>query len=396
MERVDEGRWHPGGVALDVARRRRILSVGHAYCVAGNRRLLHELARAAGGRAEVVAVAPVFFRGDLRRVRLERDPAEPIPVLGLPLWGSSFVHLMAYGRGLGRVLRERWDLVHCFEEPYVLAGAQLAWSTPASSRLVYFTAQNIPKRYPPPLSLFERFALARAAGWIGCGVTVERALADRPGYRDRAWRTIPYGVDVERYRPDPDAGRAVRARLGWDDRRPVVGFLGRFVTAKGVTLLTSVLDRLPGPWNALLVGGGPLHETLVRWAAPHGARVRIITGVRHDEVPSYLSAMDVLCVPSRTTPGWREQFGRVLIEAFACGVAVVGSDSGEVPHVIEDAGLVVGEGDETGWVGALTRLLDDTALRREYGARGRARAHATYAWSVVARRHLDFFDELMG
>jgi glycosyltransferase involved in cell wall biosynthesis len=163
-----------------------------------------------------------------------------------------------------------------------------------------------------------------------------------------------------------------------------------------VTLLTRVLDRLPGPWNALLVGSGPLQEALARWAAPHGARVRIITGVRHDEVPDYLNAMDVLCVPSRTTPGWREQFGRVLIEAFACGVAVVGSDSGEVPHVIDEAGLVVGEADEAGWVGALTRLLDDRALRREYGERGRARAHATYAWSVVARRHLDFFDEVMG
>jgi glycosyltransferase involved in cell wall biosynthesis len=163
-----------------------------------------------------------------------------------------------------------------------------------------------------------------------------------------------------------------------------------------VDLLTSVLDRLPQPWNALLVGSGPLEDALARWAAPHGAHVRIVTGVRHDEVPAYFNAMDVVCVPSRTTPGWREQFGRVLIEAFACGVAVMGSDSGEVPHVIGDAGVVVGEADVAGWQAGLARLLDDAALRREYAERGRARAHANYSWSVVARRHLQFFDELMG
>jgi glycosyltransferase involved in cell wall biosynthesis len=379
-----------------VGRTRRILSVGHAYGVAGNRRLLHELARESCGRCEVVAVAPEFFHGDLRPVTLERDAAEPIRVLGVPLRGSRVVHLMAYGGALGRVLRQGWDLVHCFEEPYVLAGAQVAWATPSRSRLVYFTAQNIAKRYPPPLSLFERLALARASGWIGCGVTVGRALADRPGYRDRAHRTIPYGVDVEAYRPDPEAGRSVRERLGWDGRRAVVGFLGRFVPAKGVELLTRVLDRLPQPWNLLLVGSGPLETALARWAAPHGARVRIVTDVRHEEVPAYLNAMDVVCVPSLTTRRWREQFGRVLIEAFACGVAVIGSDSGEVPHVIGDAGVVVGEADEAGWQASLGRLLDDAGARRDYAERGRARAHATYAWSAVARRHLQFFDELMG
>jgi glycosyltransferase involved in cell wall biosynthesis len=124
--------------------------------------------------------------------------------------------------------------------------------------------------------------------------------------------------------------------------------------------------------------------------------VRIVTDVRHEEVPAYLNAMDVVCVPSLTTRRWREQFGRVLIEAFACGVAVIGSDSGEVPHVIGDAGVVVGEADEAGWQASLGRLLDDAGARRDYAERGRARAHATYAWSVVARRHLQFFDELMG
>jgi phosphatidylinositol alpha-1,6-mannosyltransferase len=102
----------------------------------------------------------------------------------------------------------------------------------------------------------------------------------------------------------------------------------------------------------------------------------------------------VLCAPSQTTDGWREQFGRMLIEAFACGVPVVGSDSGEIPYVVADAGVVVGERDADGWKEAIARLLADPGLRTDFAGRGRRRAVASFAWPIVARQHLDFFDEL--
>ena len=75
--------------------------------------------------------------------------------------------------------------------------------------------------------------------------------------------------------------------------------------------------------------------------------------------------MDVLCAPSQTTARWREQFGRMLIEAMACGVPVVASRSGEIPHVVGDAGLLVDEADVAAWTAALDRLLADAALRRD-------------------------------
>jgi glycosyltransferase involved in cell wall biosynthesis len=105
--------------------------------------------------------------------------------------------------------------------------------------------------------------------------------------------------------------------------------------------------------------------------------------------------MDVLAAPSQTTSRWREQFGRMLIEAFACGVPVVASDSGEIPHVVGDRGIIVAERDTAAWTRALQLVLGDDALRRDLSERGRRAAVSTFDWPVVARQHAEFFHQLV-
>jgi glycosyltransferase involved in cell wall biosynthesis len=83
----------------------------------------------------------------------------------------------------------------------------------------------------------------------------------------------------------------------------------------------------------------------------------------------------------------------MIIEAFACGVAVLGSDSGEIPFTIGDAGLVLPERDVSAWTEALGTLLDDGARRRDLAAQGRQRALSEFAWPVVAKRTLAFLDQ---
>jgi glycosyltransferase involved in cell wall biosynthesis len=112
-------------------------------------------------------------------------------------------------------------------------------------------------------------------------------------------------------------------------------------------------------------------------------------------VPRVLNAMDVLCAPSQTTPKWKEQFGRMLAEGFACGVPVLGSDSGEVPRTVGDAGLVLPEASPAAWTTALATLLESPERRRELSTRGRERAVTCFSWPVVARAHLDFFTEAL-
>jgi glycosyltransferase involved in cell wall biosynthesis len=154
--------------------------------------------------------------------------------------------------------------------------------------------------------------------------------------------------------------------------------------------------KLPRPVHLLLLGSGPL-EAEIRQRFDHdgGAKqLTIVNSVPHAEVGHYLNGMDVLVLPSLTTTFWKEQFGHVLIEAFACETPVVGSSSAEIPNVIGDAGLIVPEGNAEALCGALTRLADDASLRADLGRRGRERALARYTNRKIAEADHQFFEDL--
>ncbi len=258
-----------------MSRPRRLLSLAHSYAVAANRRLAHEMARAGEGRWEITMAAPTYFYGrqDLRPVHLEPLADEPCALVPLKAYLTKHVHVFVYGPRLRDLLAGPWDLIHCWEEPYILVGGQVAWWAPRSAALVYRTAQSLDKRYPPPFNWIERYAMHRAAGWICSGRLVAETLQQRPPYGRRPMALIPLGVDTDKFRPDPQAGRAVQRALGWDEAGPpVVGYLGRFVPEKGLELLTRVLERLAVPWRALFVGAGPQEAFLHDWAAPRRPR----------------------------------------------------------------------------------------------------------------------------
>jgi glycosyltransferase involved in cell wall biosynthesis len=374
---------------------RHLVTIGHSYVVAENRRLAHEIAIAGRGRWRVTVLAPASFPGDLRAINLEPIAGEASDVRPVRVRFGAQPHVMHYA-GLSKALPRDADVVHSWEEPYVFAGAQIARAAPPASRFVFATFQNLPKHYPWPFASCERASVRRADGWIAFGHTVYDTLGGRDGYDAKPHRVIPPGVDVDRFKPDPEAGRLVRRSLGWSDSIPVVGFLGRFVPQKGIHDLLAALDRMKAPWKALFVGGGPLQADLERFAAAHPDRVHVASGVPHGDVPRWLNAMSVLCAPSLTTKAWREQFGRMLIEAMACGVPVLSSASGEMPQVVGDAGRVLPEANPDRWAFELDVLLSDVNLQRDLAGRGRARVQALFSWPVVAQRHLEFFDSLVG
>jgi glycosyltransferase involved in cell wall biosynthesis len=374
---------------------RKLLTVGHSYVVSLNRRLAHEMALAGRGKWEVTCVAPNYFHGanDLGPVTLARTPDDAYFFEGVPAHLTSRVHLFSYGRRLRSLLEEPWHMVHAWEEPYILAGWEISRWVRTGTKLVYRSAQSLPKKYPPPFSWFEQSSMARACGWICSARSVEENLLDRKGY-ERPHLSSPLGVDVDFFTPNASQRQHAFDKLGWQSSGPpVVGFSGRFVAAKGLNLLMTALDACTEPWRALFLGAGALEPELRAWAAKHGDNVRILR-VPHDEVPRYMNVMDFLCAPSQTTSSWREQFGRMIVEAFACGIPVIGSDSGEIANVIGDAGLVVGERNLDFWTHAIGDLLSSPEKRCELGAHGLHMARTRYSWPTIASEYLSFFDGL--
>jgi len=371
----------------------RVLTLGHSYCVALNRALVREVAR--DPDFEVTVASPAFFHGDLRPIVMEPEPeGSPLRVVPLGTHLTRYIHVFGYdGAHLRDLIRTGdFDVVHAWEEPYIRAGYQIAAALKNSpARFCFRTAQSYVKRYPPPFGYFERRVLSRAQGWIAGAGLVFQAMLQR-GFPERTGRILNLAVDLDQFKPFTRAQKdQVLAELGL--RAPVIGFVGRLTRAKGLDVLMQAMDRLgdSSEGSMLFLGSGEYEEKLKAWAARRGWTDRVkVQLVKHAEVPRYLAAMDMMVAPSQTMPNWREQFGRMIIEAFGCGVPVIGSDSGEIPFVIGDAGKVVPEADVAGWAEAIRCLLENPDARIELAERGLARA-PRYSVATIAQQYRDYY-----
>lgn len=357
----------------------RVLMVSKACIHGAYQRKLEELARCG---AELTVVVPPSWRDHGGQVfQLDRRHTRGYRLVVEPLALNGHFHTHFYPR-LGRRFRgQRWDVVHADEEPYNLATLQIvALAQRAGARALFFTWQNLFRRYPLPVRLIERYCYGRVAGAIA-GNAEAREVLRRKGYAGPAWVIPQFGVDPELFTP-------FEAPPPTSDDLFRVGYVGRLEHKKGVQVLVAACGKL-GPGVQLdLLGWGPEERRLRALAAACGLkeRLHIHSARASTEVPAFLRELDVLVLPSLTTPQWKEQFGRVLVEAMACETAVIGSDSGEIRRVIGDAGLLFPEGDSAALTEQLARLRDDPALRRELGARGRQRVLAHYTQQRIAER----------
>jgi glycosyltransferase involved in cell wall biosynthesis len=211
------------------------------------------------------------------------------------------------------------------------------------------------------------------------------------------------GVDETLFKPQ-DATE-IRMRLGIQNHEFVIGFVGRFVPEKGLhTLLKAASALEDRSFKLLLLGRGELKNELLKTAQKLGLDNQLIQldSVKHDQVAQYISAMNTLVLPSETTyqfktlttTGWKEQFGHVLIEAMAAAVPVIGSDSGEIPNVIADAGLVFPEGDSAALCDRISQLINDRGFAENLGRSGYQRCMSCYTNKALAINLLEFYRSL--
>lgn len=355
-------------------------------------------------RARERALARLFPEVDLELVTTTRwreaevdveavaDDLFPV-TMARPLL-SKHIQLFAYDPRpvISALRRHRPHLIDLNHEPYSVACAEILtlcrWYAPQAP-IVIETCQNIFHNYPAPFKWFEQRAFRRVAAAKICSETVREVLVAK-GFQ-KAVAIIPFGVNTEAFSRPRMAER--------DPNQPLtIGFVGRMLPGKGLNVLSEALGLLaPEKWKLLVVGDGPERASFESSLAARGllARARFTGAVSYEQVPEFFKQIDLLVMPTETTDRIREQFGRVLVEAMAGCIPVIGSTCGAIPEVIADAGLIFPEGDAQALAEAIRRTLFDAELRERCAMLGKARVDENYTWDVVARKTFSFFQQVL-
>jgi L-malate glycosyltransferase len=351
----------------------RILFYNHTTQVSGAERvLLMILARLDRSEFEPVVVCPA--QGSLQEmvadsgVRVETvDGLEARFTWRLGLlfrYLKSFYGVMHQLRA--RVIAIKPDLIHAnsIRSGLVATAATTGLGTP-----VVWHLHDLLPRHP----------LSTAIRWVAMSsartrmIAVSQAVAEnfRGAFSPLRGRTriILNAIELERFYPNPDAGRQKRDELDFNRSETLIGIVGQLTPRKGQLELLRAFARMliDFPPATLLVVGAPLFngdgeylKLLERTARELGIEHRVkLLGARSD-VASIMQALDLLVINSSVEP-----FGLVALEAMACGTPVLATATGGLPEIIkhEENGCLIPFGDEKTLAAALVNLARHPALR---------------------------------
>jgi glycosyltransferase involved in cell wall biosynthesis len=365
--------------------RLRVLFVGHTYVVGVNQGKLKAIAQS----ATVGLLTPSNWKSlEWNRLLPPERPYSDFKIYEFPvaLSGRGGAHFYAPWQ-VWRALRDfQPDVVQVEEEVFSLCALEFSlWARLTGKPLVVFGWENQARSLPLLRRWVRRYVLDTAS-LILAGNHDGAKLLYQWGYPGLVEVMPQLGVDPSFFQPTAKPPSAEFC----------IGFLGRLVPEKGIdTLLTAVKHLRSRHLNArLVICGSGSGETELRQAAV-GIPVTWQKGVTHEQVPQMMAQFDVLVLPSRTTPTWKEQFGHVLIEAMAMGIPVVGSSSGEIPNVIGRSDLVFVEGDALALAQILQRLIEDGAWRQAVQQYCLTRVQQHYTHDRIAERLIMLWQKLL-
>ncbi|GJD73714.1 D-inositol-3-phosphate glycosyltransferase [Methylobacterium goesingense] len=355
----------------------RVLSIAHAAVSREAGRLRYA---PFGGRTDLDVHLVVPRRWHQFGRAIDADPPDDpgIRVHVLPTWLPKagpmgwYLHIYPGLRGLIRTLRP--DVVHLWEEPWSFVALQASLLR-GPAGMVLEVDQNILKRLPPPFEAIRRFTLARTAHVLARSPDATAVV--RAGGYAGAVTPIGYGVDTRTFRPRTESGPSDVLRLG---------YVGRLVVEKGLDDVLDAMARSRVPTRLAIMGEGPHAPHLRRRIAELGLErsVTFAPWAAPAEVARFFHACDAVVLATRTTGAVREQFGRVIIEAQACGVPVIGSTCGAIPSVVGPGGWIVPESDPEAMARLLERIAADPGERSARGRAGLRNVAERFTYEAVA------------
>ncbi len=381
----------------------KILVLSHTSVLTSWRNKFEEVAK--NPDVKLRLIVPARWYENFRDVKYELEQESRCEVFPCPIVFSGYTSRFFYTSGIVTHFRNfKPHIIHLEEEPWGLCALQVLLLKKLfcpTSRLIFRTSLSIQLKLRFSLLpvLIERlffketdmaFPLSDSAGEI----------LRRKGYFGLL-RPIPNVVDTQLFRKLDVT--ELKRQLGLKSKF-VIGYAGRLLQMKGLDTLLHAVAKLECDYQLLMVGSGEYKSTLISLADKLGVSGNVlwIDAVESEEMPQYINCMDVLVLPSITTPEWVEFFGRVLVEAMACGVPVIGSDSGEIPNVVGDAGLIFREKDVEDLKDKLLFLADNpnlkthaaSAVRTELINKGLRRVASKFSCTQIAKKIYEAYKKL--
>lgn len=379
----------------------KVLFVSHTYVVGVNQGKLNAIATPAEGIAqadniEVGLLAPSNWKAlEWNRLIPLEHPYPHLHLYSAPVIFSGRVGAHLYFPGkIWQVLKDfNPDIIQIEEEVFSLCAFEVAILARIINKpIVIFGWENQLRQLSP-------------LRWQICQFVLNTASAIISGNQDgadvmRKWNYHGLLEVMPQMGVDPDFFNPALKPLTQNKSTFQIGFLGRLTQSKGIDLIFRAVAQLRDSGinsQIILCGSGSEAAALRKLAENLQISDRILWrgAVSHHQVPAELSQFDVLVLPSRSTPTWKEQFGHVLIEAMSMGIPVIGSNSGEIPHVIGRADLVFPEEDHSGLADILTRLINDPEWRQETSLYGMARVHQLYSHKKIADRLISLWQTIL-
>jgi glycosyltransferase involved in cell wall biosynthesis len=382
-----------------------LLVIGPTYCFSINRRKF----RAMADYFDIICATSELSDRSIFGLPMEDfeevDVEEPFSVRRLTEFpkGKEFTKFLY--RGLGKVFREKqFDFILVDSEAWGTVKWQawlLAKLWQPSALFGEFNWENVKRDGLKGKILSVVYRLSTLADDFAiAGNQAARALLLAHGADPaRILVAAQLGVDLELFRPvDEREKRACRKSLGLPTSGFLIGFCGRLVAEKGLVELRDALRRLRAEHadvHLALLGHGPFAQD-TGFSREPGI---IMLGSRpHFEVPVFMQSLDLFILPSKPIrqPGnvWEEQFGHVLIEAMACGVPAIGSDSGAIPEVVGESMGIFRHGSADSIYDKLIALLQAPEALAAMASRQQERVRQLYSHQAVARIYATFLGSI--
>jgi len=308
---------------------------------------------------EVLVLVPKFLKVDkvynsrgfvkARKIELENKKGKIIPVPFIK-GGINFFYIFYY------LVKFKPDVIFVLNEAF---SKDVFWASLANifakifcfwrkkPKIYFYGFENINKYYTE-YNLIQKIVAQFIKKTINYGIVCNdealKILNEVNWYPKT--KKIFWGVPLEIYQKDISQQEILnlKQKLNISENQKVIGYVGRFVEEKGIKDLVQAFLKLDLEAILIFIGDGQLRNYLEETSKNH-KNIIVLPMQKSEDLAYYYKLMDILVLPSKTTKSWKEQFGRVLIEAMACGTKLIGSNSGAIPEVIDDYGTIFKEGD---------------------------------------------------